>query len=89
MTDTKPKRWLVIPLEVQVRELVARLLVAAIAADRGYDVLIGHDRVVRRLARHLPKGILFDKALGMSTVWPPPLPESGETQSDTDASSGS
>ncbi|MCB0919514.1 MAG: hypothetical protein KDC39_13215 [Actinobacteria bacterium] len=29
------------------------------------------------------------QALGMSTVWPPPLPESGETQSDTDASSGS
>ena len=61
------RRWLVIPLEVQVRELYARMLVAAIAADRGYDVLIGHDRVVRRLARHLPKGILFDKALGMST----------------------
>lgn len=60
-------RWLIIPVEVQVRELVAKLLVAAIAADRGYQVLIGHDRVVRRLARHLPKGILFDKALGVKT----------------------
>ncbi|MEC9343720.1 MAG: surface carbohydrate biosynthesis protein, partial [Pseudomonadota bacterium] len=65
--QVKPGRWLVIPLEVQVRELHARLLVGAIAADRGYDVLIGHDRVVRRLARHLPRGILFDKALGAAT----------------------
>lgn len=61
------RRWLIIPIEVQVREFVAKLLVAAIAADRGYDVLFGHDRVVRRLARFLPKGILFDKALGVST----------------------
>lgn len=57
------QRWLIIPVEVQVRELLARLLVAAIAADRGYNVLIGQDRVIRRLARHLPKGILFDKSL--------------------------
>ncbi len=61
-----PRRWLIIPVEVQVRELLSRLLLAALAADRGYDVLIGHDRVVRRLARHLPKGILFDKSLGAS-----------------------
>ncbi|MCB1463587.1 MAG: hypothetical protein KDJ90_14440 [Nitratireductor sp.] len=61
------KRWLIIPLEVKVREFVPRLLVAAIAADRGYDVLIGHDRVVRRLAGHLPRGIMFDKALGVKT----------------------
>lgn len=67
MADGMAKRWLIIPLEVQVRELVARLLVAAIAADRGYDVLIGHDRTVRRLAPYLPKGILFDKALGVAT----------------------
>ncbi|MGI9402280.1 MAG: surface carbohydrate biosynthesis protein, partial [Rhizobiaceae bacterium] len=57
------QRWLIIPVEVQVRELLARLLVAAIAADRGYRVLIGQDRVIRRLARYLPKGILFDKSL--------------------------
>lgn len=58
-------RWLIIPVEIQVRELLGRLLIGTIAASRGYNVLIGHDRVVRRLARHLPKGILFDKALGM------------------------
>jgi surface carbohydrate biosynthesis protein len=56
--------WLIIPVEVQVRELLGRLLVGAIAAERGYKVLIGHDRVIRRLAAHLPRGILFDKSLG-------------------------
>ena len=56
--------WLIIPVEVQVRELTARLLIAAIAASRGFDVLIGHDRVVRRLAAYLTSGILFDKSLG-------------------------
>jgi len=58
------KRWIIIPVEVQVRELLGRLLVAAIAAERGYSVLIGHDRVIRRLARFLPRGVLFDKSLG-------------------------
>lgn len=61
---SEPRRWLIIPVEVQVRELTARLLVAAIAASRGFEVLIGHDRVVRRLAAHLPRGVLFDKSLG-------------------------
>ena len=56
--------WLIIPVEIQVRELLGRLLVGAVAAERGYKVLIGHDRVIRRLAAHLPRGILFDKSLG-------------------------
>ena len=59
-------KWVTIPVEVQVRDLFSRQLVACIAANRGYDVLIGQDRVIRRLARFLPKGILFDKSIGMS-----------------------
>ena len=66
-SKTSNQRWVIIPVEVQVRELLGRLMVAAIAASRGYDVLIGHDRVIRRLARHLPKGILFDKSLGAAS----------------------
>ena len=57
-------RWIIMPIEVQRRELDAKLVVAALAASRGYKVLIGQDRVVRRLARFLPKGILFDKSIG-------------------------
>jgi len=65
MSDTKQHdKWLIIPIEVMHRELYARLIVANIAAQRGYKVLIGQDRVIRRLAAHLPKGILFDKSIG-------------------------
>ncbi len=67
MNDNGKKRWLIVPIEVQVREIYARSLIAAVAADRGYDVVIGHDRVVRRLAGKLPKGVLYDKALGVAT----------------------
>ena len=52
------------PIEVQRRELDAKLVVAAIAVSRGYKVLVGQDRIIRRLARFLPKGILFDKSIG-------------------------
>lgn len=64
VTSPASQRWLIIPVEVQVRDWLGRLLVAAIAASHGYRVLIGHDRVIRRLAPHLPRGVLFDKALG-------------------------
>ena len=57
-------RWIIMPIEVQRRELDAKLVVATIAASRGYKILVGHDRVVRRLARFIPKGILFDKSIG-------------------------
>jgi surface carbohydrate biosynthesis protein len=63
---TSRGKWILIPVEVQVRDLMGRLLIATIAAARGYRVLIGHDRVIRRLAAHLPKGILLDKGLGMT-----------------------
>ena len=56
--------WIIMPIEVQRRELDAKLVVAAIAVSRGYKVLVGQDRIIRRLARFLPKGILFDKSIG-------------------------
>ncbi|MEZ5870721.1 MAG: hypothetical protein R3D32_02525 [Nitratireductor sp.] len=61
----KQAKWIVIPVEVQVRDLFSRQLVGLEAALRGFDVLVGQDRVVRRLARHLPKGVLYDKSIGM------------------------
>ena len=57
-------KWIVIPIEVQRRELDAKLLCSALAIQRGYRVLVGHDQMVRRMAPYLPKGILFDKSIG-------------------------
>lgn len=60
------KKWVIIPVEVKQREFLGRMLLACVAANSGYSVLLGHDRVIRRLAAYLPKGIIFDKSLGMA-----------------------
>lgn len=56
--------WLIIPVEVQHREFLSRLLIAERAVERGYRVLFGRDTVIRRMAPFLPRGILLDKDLG-------------------------
>ena len=58
--------WLHIPVEVKHREFHSRLILAALAVERGFRVLIGKDQMFRRLAPILPKGIMFDKSLGTS-----------------------
>jgi len=57
-------KWLILPVEVKHREFLSRLLLARLAVERGYAVLIGRDTAIRRLAPALPRGILFDKSLG-------------------------
>ncbi|MEM9331879.1 MAG: surface carbohydrate biosynthesis protein [Pseudomonadota bacterium] len=57
-------RWLIIPVEVKHREFLSRILLSALAASKGYRVLMGKDTMIRRLAPALPKGIIFDKSLG-------------------------
>ena len=52
------------PIEIKVRELTAKLLVSSLAVEKGYKVLVGQDRVIRRLIPYLPKGIIFDKSIG-------------------------
>ncbi|MGB7334912.1 MAG: hypothetical protein WBD01_03885, partial [Salaquimonas sp.] len=58
--------WLIIPVEVQARELLAKLVLANLAVERGYNVILGKDTVVRRLAGYLPKGVIYDKSLGLA-----------------------
>ena len=57
-------RWLIIPVEVKHREFLSRILLSAMAANRGYRVLLGKDTMIRRLAPALPRGVIFDKSLG-------------------------
>ena len=57
-------RWLIVPVEVKHREFLSRILLSALAASRGYRVLLGKDTMIRRLAPALPKGVIFDKSLG-------------------------
>lgn len=58
------KPWLIIPVEVKHREFLSRIVLCALAASRRYNVLLGKDTMIRRLAPALPKGVIFDKSLG-------------------------
>ncbi len=60
------KPWLIIPVEVQSREMPGKLLLANLAVERGYRVILGKDTTIRRLAPFLPKGVIYDKSLGLA-----------------------
>lgn len=61
-------RLLIIPVEIKARELAAKLLVGALAVDRGYKVVIGRGGEVASFARYLEPGVFLEKdvAVGRS-----------------------
>ena len=66
MNNSRP--WLLIPMETKVRELHGKLLLGAVAADSGYDVIIGELAEIKSKLRFLPRGIVLEKG-----VTPPQL----------------
>ncbi|MCI0577807.1 MAG: hypothetical protein L0331_16595 [Chloroflexi bacterium] len=54
--------WLLIPVEIMVREFWGKLLVSCVAAETGFDVLLGRG-LERAQLNYLPRGIFFDKAV--------------------------
>ncbi|MDP7164431.1 MAG: hypothetical protein QGF97_04055 [Alphaproteobacteria bacterium] len=56
--------WLLLPIETKVREFHAKLLLAAVAAEQGYQVLLGEQNAMLAQRRHLPRGIYIDKSVG-------------------------
>ncbi len=54
---------LVIPVENQVRELDAKLLLACAAAERGFRVVIGSRRFIDFWMPFLPRGIFLAKSM--------------------------
>ncbi|UOQ44126.1 hypothetical protein MUN89_20065 [Halobacillus salinarum] len=55
------EKWLYLPVEVQVRELESKLLLAYYALKRGYRVIIGDHNMVEEAASVYPEGIFFLK----------------------------
>ncbi|MDQ0350233.1 surface carbohydrate biosynthesis protein [Alkalibacillus filiformis] len=53
--------YLFLPVEVKVRELDAKMLLAYYAAQEGFRVVIGEQTAVERAALELPQGIFFAK----------------------------
>jgi surface carbohydrate biosynthesis protein len=54
---------LIIPVENQVRELDAKLLLACVAAERGLPVVLGSRTYINFAMTHLPRGLFLAKSL--------------------------
>lgn len=54
---------LIIPVENQVRELDAKLLLACVAAERGLPVVLGSRTYVNFAMPHLPRGLFLAKSM--------------------------
>jgi surface carbohydrate biosynthesis protein len=61
------KPFLIIPIETKVRELNAKFLLACIAAEKGFSVIIGGSTRLRNLIPWLPRDAFFlDKSVAPS-----------------------
>ena len=60
---TNAKAFLIIPVENQVRELDPKLLLACIAARRGFHVIIGSHRRIDLEIASLPRGLYLNKSM--------------------------
>ena len=52
---------LIIPVEIQVRELDAKLLLACVAAQRGYPVVIGKLKTILARIASFPRSVFISK----------------------------
>jgi len=58
-----PTSTLIIPVENQVRELDAKLLLACVAVERGYPVVLGSRAFVHFEMQRLPRGVYLAKSM--------------------------
>jgi surface carbohydrate biosynthesis protein len=54
---------LILPIEIKIRELYGKALLAAYAAEAGMDVILGDQRIISRSLHRLPAGIYLDKSI--------------------------
>ena len=54
---------LILPVENQVRELDAKLLLACVAAERGFPVVMGSRALVHHRVSSIPRGVYLAKSL--------------------------
>ena len=69
MTAAPAPPVLIIPVETQVRELDAKLLLACCAVERGWRVIIGSRAYVHFAMADMPRGVYLAKSMrGMSNL---------------------
>jgi surface carbohydrate biosynthesis protein len=54
---------LIIPVETQVREMDANILLSCVAAERGFPVIIGSRAYVHYRVASFPRGVYLAKSL--------------------------
>ena len=60
---TRGPSTIIIPVESQVRELDAKILLASAAAERGFPVIIGSRAFIHFLVDSLPRGVYLAKSM--------------------------
>lgn len=60
---SKLRRLLYLPMEIASRELDSRLLIAALALARGFEVIIGQKWLIERNVEAMPPGVYLSKTL--------------------------
>jgi surface carbohydrate biosynthesis protein len=59
---------LMIPVETQVREMDAKLLLGCIAAERGFPVVIGSRAFIHFMADSIPRGLYLAKSMASLSI---------------------
>ena len=67
MTD---RPWVLLPVEIKVREFHAKILQSAVAAERGFDVVLGEQNTMIRQMPALPRGVYIDKSIDRTKILP-------------------
>lgn len=60
---SKPAKIIYFPMEIASRELDSRLLLAVIAAARGFEVVLGQKWLIERNIEHMTPGVYLSKTL--------------------------
>ena len=63
---------LYIPVETVVREFDAKMLLACVAAEAGYDVVLGNQKIFMQKLECMPRGIFLDKSATAASVYQVP-----------------
>jgi len=56
--------WLALPIEIKHRELYGKILLSLVAAERGFNVLLGEQNAMLAQLDNIPRGIYLDKSVG-------------------------
>jgi surface carbohydrate biosynthesis protein len=62
------KPFIYLPIEIKVREFDGKLLFALIAAENGFNVILGRQKDIRKHLYSLPQGLYIDKSAAITKV---------------------